>query len=77
MRQKKNERDRAIAELLEPLSQKQRAKDYADFLNPPFVQKPLLNNDWAGLAEKVFGQHLKLLIFLVFIGHHLKKLIFW
>ena len=56
--------DLAIAELLEPLLKNQRARDYADLLQPPFVQKPLLNNDWAGLAEKVFflkwfGQHLK------------------
>ena len=48
--------DLAIAELLEPLLKNQRARDYADLLQPPFVQKPLLNNDWAGLAEKVWSK---------------------
>ena len=53
MRQKKSEEDGAIAELLEPLLKNQRASDYAE---PPAVQKPLLNNEWAGLAEKVWAE---------------------
>ena len=53
MRQKKSEEDGAIAELLEPLLKNQRASDYAE---PPAVQKPLLNNEWAGLAEKVWTE---------------------
>ena len=50
---KKSEEDRAIAELLEPL-QKQIGVDYARPHCPKNLQKPLLNNDWAGLAEKVW-----------------------
>ena len=50
---RKIEEDGAIAELLEPLLKNQRASDYAE---PPAVQKPLLNNEWAGLAEKVWAE---------------------
>ena len=56
MRRKKSEEDFAIAELLEPLLQQQRAMDYADIDNPPAVDKPLLNNEWVGLAEKVWAK---------------------
>ena len=59
--------DLAIAELLEPLLKNQRARDYADLLQPPFVQKPLLNNHWAGLAEKVWSKFEVIVFFLVII----------
>ena len=55
-RLEKAEEDYAIAELLEPLLKEQRARDYADLQQPPLVQKPLLHNDWAGLAEKVWSK---------------------
>ena len=66
MRRKKSEEDFAIAELLEPLLQQQRASDYADLLKPPAVDKPLLNNEWVGLAEKVWAKFEKI-FFLVII----------
>ena len=61
---KKSEEDRAIAELLEPL-QKQIGVDYGRPHCPKNLQKPLLNNDWAGLAEKVW------------LTFKIKKVFFW
>ena len=66
MGREKSEEDDAIAELLEPLLRQQRAKDYADLLNHPAAQKPLLNNDWTGLAEKVWSTF-EMIDFLVII----------
>ena len=43
MRRKKSEEDFAIAELLEPLLQQQRASDYADILKPPAVEPEYLH----------------------------------